>query len=159
MSVGKRFEYELKKSFELEHPYAYIERNVDRMYGGKYSTTSPPDLLVNASKFNLLVECKAVKGQSLPFNRMSDHQREYLIKYDKISKKHEGMVAVLYYNGQRGSGRKYEAWLVPIKYWISYENSKPRKSLAKKDLESSLKYLKMEWKSGRWILPEKYKNI
>lgn len=155
MSVGKRFEYTLLKQLRHDYPGSYIERNVDRLYGrGNYSVKSPPDIIANTPCFDALIECKAVKGQSLPFNRLSLHQLHYLEQYHNISDRHLGLIAVLYYNGQRGKGRVHDAWLIPVTYWTQYESRYPRKSIARKHVEVELDDYRCYWSRGKWTLPK-----
>ena len=155
MSVGKRYESELAKAFRAKHPEAFVERQPDKMIGkGKVSLPSPPDLLVNSRVGNYLIECKVVKGISVPLNRLSIHQHDYLMRYDLISQDHAGFVGLLYYNGQRGKGRVYDSWLVPILYWSNYIHRYPRKSLARKHVEGDLKKYRCTWVPGvGWELP------
>jgi len=155
MSVGKRFEGELRKAFLGRHPEAYVERNPDKMVGkSKFSVPSPPDLIVNCRAGNYLIECKVVKGISLPLSRLSDHQHDYLMRYEMIGGSHHGYVATLFYNGQRGSGRKHDAWLIPISYWSKYQTKHPRKSLAMKHCLADLERFRMRWIPAEgWELP------
>lgn len=154
MSVGKRFEYELLKSLRAKHPSAFSERQPDRLYRSGASQPSPPDILFNGSHASYLIECKVVKGMSLPLDRLSPHQHDYLMRYDNISSKHHGFVAVLYYNGQRGKGRVHNAWLVPISYWSEYQSNHPRKSVSIKHLEGELPKHRCLWVAGAWELPD-----
>jgi hypothetical protein len=155
MSVGKRFEYQLRNAFRDKYPEAFVERQTDRMYSGGASVESPPDLIINRSGASYLIECKATKGKSIPFSRLGNSQREYLARYDELDGAHHGLVACLFYNGQRGSGRVYRSWLVPIPYWVEYEVRYPRKSVAMKDIEAQLgpRY-EMLWVKSNWVLPD-----
>ena len=119
MSVGKRFEYDLRAGLRLMYPNGFVERITDRMVRGSVSVQSPPDLIAIAAKRALLIECKVVKGKSLPFNRLSDHQLEYLQRFDSISSKHQGAIAVMFYNGLKGKASIRRAWLIPIGEWVS----------------------------------------
>lgn len=119
------------------------------------SAASPPDIIVNHKTANYLIECKVVKGISLPLTRLSPHQHDYLMRYDDISECHHGHVAVMFYNGQRGRGRVLRAWLVPAPYWSRYQEKYPRKSLAMKHCESDLGSNELTWIPGRgWELPD-----
>jgi hypothetical protein len=154
MSVGKRFEYELLKAFKTKHPDGYCKRFTDSMFGKGMSQASPPDFIINVKEYDALVECKAVKGISLPFSRLSLHQLQELEHYDSISDRHSGYVAVLYYNGQRGRGRSHRAWLIPITYWSTYQDKYPRKSMSVKHVERDLKENECIWVPGKgWKLP------
>ena len=154
MSVGKVFEYQLRDAFKKKYPDAFVERQVDRMFGSGASVQSPPDLIVNRDGAAYLIECKATKGKSIAFDRLSAHQLTYLQKYDAIGECHHGFVACLFYNGQRGSGRVYRAWLVPISYWHDYQYRYPRKSISVGHVEMELGRFELLWVSGRgWELP------
>lgn len=154
MSVGKTFEYQLRNAFRKKYPDAFVERQTDRMYQGGASAQSPPDLIVNRDGANYLIECKATKGKSIPFSRLGDHQKRYLERYDSIGSQHHAFVACLFYNGQRGSGRVYRSWLVPILYWSDYQKKHPRKSMSINHIERDLRSHKLEWSKGEWHLPD-----
>lgn len=130
MSAGKRFEGQVLRSLRHHLPQSWSHRNTDAMTGnGRISVQSPPDIITVDSKCNLLIECKAVKGTSLPFNRLADHQKEHLIAFDDTRHDSFGVVAILHYNGLRGKERKYDCYLLPIQEWCSLERALDRKSL------------------------------
>jgi hypothetical protein len=154
MSVGKRFEYQLRNAFREKYPDAFVERQTDRLYTAGASAESPPDLIINRDGANYLIECKAVKGRSIPFSRLGFGQKRYLCAYDAIGEYHHGFVACLFYNGQRGSGRVYRGWLVPIPYWVDYEYKYPRKSISMKDIERDLDDHELFWEHSAWHLQD-----
>jgi hypothetical protein len=158
---GKTFEGELLSAFRDKHPNAYVERNHDRMVWGKpeLSLPSPPDLIVVKPDSLYLIEAKAKAGKSMPFSysgggtTLTDHQHDYLMKWDNMGKRYKGFIAVNLYNNKKG--RFNRAWLVPIKYWSQYQQRYPRKSIAMKHLEDDLPYNELIRIPGsKWQLPE-----
>jgi hypothetical protein len=99
------------------------------------SAPSPPDLIVVAETFNMLVECKAVKGTSIPFNRLAEHQEEHLRAFNDTRHDSYGAIAILRYNGLRGGSRIFHSWLIPIDEWVSLRSSVNRKSLPLADVQ------------------------
>ena len=92
------------------------------------------------------IEIKAVKGLSIPFATLKDHQeRALLLTQSKrgiawkipdcgfqnpfdcfILKNTPAYVAVVFNTGKRG---KKECWLIPIQKWVAARNKGNRKSL------------------------------
>lgn len=119
------------------------------------SASSPPDLIVNTPRFDALIECKTRKGISIPFNRVSNNQLNYLSMYDGISDNHHGFVAVAFYNGMRGKKMKKNCILVPINYWVNAEARGPRKSVREEQLLHELKEFRCTWMGrGQWKIPD-----
>lgn len=132
MSAGKRFEAELRTALRRDWPRAWVERFTDGMTGkGMSSVKSPPDLIaVGVDGHNLLIECKATKGKSIPFDRVDGHQLDHLLRFNKApGSRSRGCVALLQYNGERGKARLYRAWLLPVQDWTFLSFALPRKSL------------------------------
>ena len=126
MSRGKSFERDIKQAFERAGYLAY--RNHDAMIGkGKSSVPSLPDLwAMHPSGDVLLIEAKVVKGKSLPFNRLADHQHAHLSKFDDHSLSFYGFVAAMYYGD---NPRWKRAFLIHIKNWEYSRRHIGRKSL------------------------------
>lgn len=126
MSRGKSFERELKQAFERANCLAY--RNVDAMTGkGKASVKSLPDLwAMHPNGVVNLIEAKVVKGTSIPFNRLAEHQKDHLLAFDDHALSFYGFVGLMYYGDKP---RWKRAFLIPIRSWVHAEKSMDRKSL------------------------------
>lgn len=152
MSVAKQYERSMLHAFRNAMPYGYVERNTDRVYGNGLSQPSPPDFIALDGHTSFLVECKAVKGQSLPLNRLSEHQATYLHKFARMDHSY-GYIAVLFYNGGRGKSQIKRSFLIPAGYWASYASKYSRKSIALKHVANDLRHLECVWQNGGWTLP------
>jgi len=101
---------------------------------GSFSVKSPPDLIaVGLGCSSLLIEAKATKGTSIAFDRVDEHQREHLFKFDGCYADAYGVVALLQYNGKLGGERLYKAWLIPIWFWNALRAEGTRKSMSFSD--------------------------
>lgn len=128
--------------------YGFHHKFADAMYKPGMSAESPPDLISVSSldRVARLIECKVVKGKSLPFDRLAEHQRKALTFFPG-----EAYVAILYYNGKRGKERLAKAYLVPIWHWSVIKTTLKRKSLPLSWLEEKGSDWEMEWLGkGRW---------
>ena len=134
-SHGKRFEKDFLASLRSWGRWA--ERFRDNTWnpkGGKIqgSTESPPDLIsVNDDGHAILMELKAVKGISIPLNRLSDHQRTRLQHFPGSA-----FVVVMFYLGDRA--QKRSAVMIPISVWAGAQRRYGRLSLALADLKRDL---------------------
>jgi hypothetical protein len=135
VSRGKEFEAQLRAALRRDWPKAWVERFTDAMTGrGMSSVKSPPDLIaVGVDEHALLIECKATKGKSIPFDRVDGHQLDHLLRFSAATpltdRRTHGCVALLQYNGERGKARLYRAWLLPVDQWAWLGWQLPRKSL------------------------------
>ena len=129
-STPKAFERQLMDAFKRAEPKAWVHRNADIIgNGGRFAVESPPDLMVVAPGYCMLVEAKALKGTSIPFNRVAPHQLQHLLAFNEARHDAYGAVAVLRYNGQLGKQRMYDAWLIPVDEWVSLDRASERMSL------------------------------
>lgn len=145
MSIGKTYERDLLHSLRSHGHWA--QRFTDRVYGqGNRSVMSPPDIIATSVKCygqSILIECKAVKGKSIPLNRLSPEQCDELMAH----RRHGGvsLVAVMFYEGSRAQTR--HAFLIPIQAWVDYGKHYGRKSVA-------LNHLQVDgWCAARKVIP------
>lgn len=153
---GKAFERELKDAYQRAGAAPY--RNPDAMYGQAASVKSLPDLWVFWSGGSVsLVECKATKAKSIPFNRLATHQADHLAMFDSFGHAYEGAVAVLFYNGERGHSRLARAFYIPIGEWLRLDRESGRRSLT---LDAAAEYgVEYPWIPGSgWIVPRELVN-
>lgn len=122
---GKVFEGEIKKS--LDRLGGFTRRFPDILGVNKtgqrknISAPSPPDYIHINELFDLLVECKAVKGVkdsgNLPtrvdFDTVPAHQMNDLTEFDGASSAAWGVIAFCLYN----DGIK-RTWIIPIGEWV-----------------------------------------
>jgi Holliday junction resolvase len=157
MGVAKQYERDMLHSLRTQG--VWVERFVDKVYGEGRSLKSPPDLIGVKDGHSYLIECKSVKGKSLPNANVSDHQIKALLHH----RAHGGSsyLAILYYNGKRGKATLRETWLVPIKWYTDYFTRYPRKSLSLLHLQGELDPLhRAEWvgrkeEVGPWRFDER----
>jgi hypothetical protein len=129
---GKTFEGQFRKSME---EYAWVLRIPDAVFlmagGGTASAKTPADFVVVVPKSDvihfMLVECKAIGGISIPFDRLDEHQNGYLTKVEGIHPHCHGLVAINFYGEDvRLVNRLF---MVPIEVWNEYATRGDRKSL------------------------------
>ena len=170
MSVGKVWERELLYAWQrhLEEGRSFVYRIRDNTYqkGRRMqSIKTPADLLVLSDHGDLLIECKARKAKSIPFDALAPHQAESLQSFSSINDKHVGVVAVLLYNGQRGKGRVHNGYLVPWWYWNMMDIQASRKSIPMAWLDASDDVVRLSWEkldgSGKhgWVIPQDWHRI
>lgn len=148
MSIGKTYERDLLHSLRSHGHWA--QRFTDRVYGqGNRSVMSPPDIIATSVKHHgrsILIECKAVKGKSIPLNRLTPEQSDELMAHHR----HGGvsLVAVMFYEGSRAQTRS--AFLIPIEAWMAYGKHYGRKSVALSHLTGDA------WCKRREIIPSEW---
>lgn len=126
MSRGKNFEADFKRS--LEDRGAYVHRindavswNGRKMVGAK----TPADFIVwwprKGSTDSIMVECKAVSGTRIPFDRVQSHQAEALTAFDGYASDTHGVVAVNFYDP---SNRSFNhCFIIPIGAWMHLKDA------------------------------------
>ena len=125
MDSGKLFEKQFKQSCKCAG--FWTQRITDNTYRTKYgvrSKSTPADFIIATNEQVWLVECKAVKGKSLPFNRLEEHQIKSLTEFDKGFRR--GVIAINMY----GDRRKFnKLFLLDIVSYTNYIETCDRKSL------------------------------
>lgn len=157
--AGKRYEEDLFRglqSCQAERCWAMrIPDIVGVDAGGRRKNMAgartPADFIYASRSLNLLVECKAQKiGSPIRFDRLAEHQRDALLAFDSVSQtRHMGIVAVCWYNGERGSSRIYTSYMVPISGWVKLEQESQRKSIPLAHFQQSWSMFENEWVPGR----------
>lgn len=137
MPTGKDAERQFRASAE---EFGYCIRIPDSTFAvarkgvyGLASQKSPADFIWFIKKprkhvRTLLVEVKAVAGNSIPFARLQEHQRQSLLEFDNLCDTTFGYIAVNCYDPQdvRHCNRLF---MVPVKVWTELEDTIGRKSL------------------------------
>lgn len=152
---GKAFERELRDAFERAG--YLVHRNQDSMTNRGNVSKSLPDLTAfrKAEADVLLIECKAVKGVSIAFDRLGEHQENDLHAFE-VSLPTYGWayIAVNFYDGQRGPKRLHRCFLVPLDVWREYRRLGGRKSLPLAAIENDRRVLELPWQPGTgWLVP------
>lgn len=126
---GKTFERECYNA--IKNAGGLPERNHDALTGvGSYSVKSLPDLFAFWPNGNVhLIECKAVKGTSIPFNRLAEHQHDHISLFDSYANNFHGGILVNYYNGKRGRERLSRCYYFTINDWELAASTLKRKSM------------------------------
>ena len=147
MSVGKRFENELRKSFMEQFPNAFVYRIPDsnQTWGGH---KTPADMIVCTGDMDLLIECKAFKGPSLPMANVKLHQVEALEAFDAMHESCHGWLLCFPHRGKR-KVKGTEAYIIPIDKWVEFFRRNSRKSYPLQEME---KCQSITWSKGRWDL-------
>lgn len=154
VSIGKRFEWEIRKSFVDQYPDAFALRIRDNTWKAakngvaKGSVKTPADLLICMDSVDLLIECKTFKGPSMPMANVAEHQVESLTQFSRISQRHRGILALFPHRGKR-KVRGTESYLVTIEDWETFFSRNSRKSYP---LQEMMKCPTMRWEKGRWDL-------
>lgn len=133
MSRGKAFESELKKSLEKAGCLAHrIKDSV--IWNGKVMVgqETPADLYcfsnVSGKLSVNLIECKAVSGKSIPFDRVKQHQLNSLLEFEAYDEDCHGFIAVDFYDKE--NVRKFNVcYMIGIDVWQEYIGHSDRKSL------------------------------
>lgn len=146
---GKRLEREFKKG--CKDAGFWVERIRDNTYYSKTrirSQKTPADFNITTPYQSWLVECKAVKGKSLPFKRVADHQRTALTNFNNIGGIAKGVVVINMYGERRKFNRLF---MLTIDKFEEYSMICNRKSIPLCWLEENALELKKE--KSIWILP------
>lgn len=139
MSAGKRFETEVLNGLKVHWSDGLHFRIPDKMSVDRdgrmkrlAGALSPADLFSMNPHGAWLVECKAVKNTSIPFDRLAIHQSDALSRMSSVSGGY-GWVAVLFYKT-----KPHKAFLIPIDYWEKMRVFHSRKSMSKVLFEREL---------------------
>lgn len=129
LNPGKRFERAFKASLDSA---GYALRINDKCYlsqGGRLlSEPSEGDFWFFSPEGRaFLVECKACGVRSFPFSNLRPEQEAALLRFDSVSERTHGVVALNFY-GERIRG-KNALYLVGIADYLAFKASAGRKSL------------------------------
>ena len=156
MTPGKRFEDKFHRSLNLLDGWSTRFRDNSAGFGGQYgggkmNRANPGDFLFIATNGrSYLVECKATKSKSFPFEKIRDGQIKELLKFDASSPMSSSFVAINFYEGD--ARKKNECILVGIGEFVAFMKSTERKSIPEADAE------RIGWRCGKakgniWELP------
>jgi penicillin-binding protein-related factor A (putative recombinase) len=159
-SRGKTFETEINKSLEYHYDVGWLYRPQDTSVTGstRFTYHNPIDLLgCLKNGIGLFIECKAINGTSLPFNRFSNAQWGALYQCWKTGASVQ--IALNVYGQEEGrDGMRGKAYLIDFKALLSYRhaNRRKRKSWNIKSLldDSSEHVITLEKVVGRWRCPD-----
>lgn len=144
--MGKKlpFEKEVGDMMRAVFPFAY--HAIDIM-GSRYTEKKPADYFAcsNGGKF-VIVEAKATRDNSLPFSKISKHQREALDVVDEAGG--HAFLAVNFRN-RAGPGR---AWLIPWYIWLDFEEEWHKKSINRDEMPRIFRHFELERIAGGWCV-------
>jgi Holliday junction resolvase len=93
--IGKKWENKFKSTWEKQFPDTLIYRLPDQQSGYAGSGGSNPcDFMCYPGTCVLMVECKAHKGASIPFNDITQYERQ--LDYKKCYKTFPGVLVWFY---------------------------------------------------------------
>ena len=92
--IGKQFEARFATDYKRCFPDSFLFRLHDQMTGYKETSQNPCDFIAYPGSCLLMVECKAHKGMSIPFNAIPQYER--LLSYKGFPKVFPGVVIWFY---------------------------------------------------------------
>lgn len=92
--IGKQFEARFATDYKRCFPDSFLFRLHDQMTGYKETSQNPCDFIAYPGSCLLMVECKAHKGMSIPFNAIPQYER--LLDYKGFPKVFPGVVIWFY---------------------------------------------------------------
>lgn len=93
--IGKKFEDRFRKDFKNCFPNTFIYRLPDQQSGyAGGGSQNPCDFICYPGPLVLMVECKAHKGASIPFNAIPQYER--MLDYKGMYKTYPGVVVWFY---------------------------------------------------------------
>lgn len=99
VNAGKRFEEKMRKSLEVK---GYVQRIQDKVFmsqdGFPLSRQSEGDFWhFTDTGHGFLIECKATKLKSFPFNKLRHEQERELLRFNDVADNFHGVVAINFY--------------------------------------------------------------
>lgn len=91
---GKLWEEHFKRTWKTQFPQTFIFRLKDDVSGFKNVAQNPCDFLCLPTKKLFMIECKAHKGASIPFDAMPQYER--LLDYKDLQNVNPGFLVWLY---------------------------------------------------------------
>lgn len=145
MSVtGKAFEEHFKEDWKKSFPNSFILRLPDQMSGYKYSNNICDFICFNGGIL-YLIECKAHKGASLPFDKISQYPK--LLDKANIYGIRSGVILYLY--------EKYRVFYIPVTT-IKKMKEDGKKSVGIKALEEGYNIIEIPSKKLRVFTDSDY---
>ena len=93
--IGKKFEDRFRKDYKQCFPDTFIYRLPDQQSGyAGGGSQNPCDFICYPGSLELMVECKAHKGASIPFSKIPQYER--MLDYKGLHKTFPGVVVWFY---------------------------------------------------------------
>lgn len=93
--IGKKFEDRFRKDYKECFPGTFIYRLPDQQSGyAGGGSQNPCDFICYPGSLELMVECKAHKGASIPFSKIPQYER--MLDYKGLHKTFPGVVVWFY---------------------------------------------------------------
>lgn len=93
--IGKKFEDRFRKDYKQCFPNTFIYRLPDQQSGyAGGGSQNPCDFICYPGSLELMVECKAHKGASIPFSKIPQYER--MLEYKGLHKTFPGVVVWFY---------------------------------------------------------------
>lgn len=93
--IGKKFEDRFRKDYKQCFPNTFIYRLPDQQSGyAGGGSQNPCDFICYPGSLELMVECKAHKGASIPFSKIPQYER--MLDYKGLHKTFPGVVVWFY---------------------------------------------------------------
>ncbi len=144
MISGKQFENRFKLEWEKSFPNSFILRLPDQMSGYKYSNNICDFICFNDGIL-YLIECKAHKGASIPFDKISQYPK--LLEKANIYGIRSGVILYLY--------EKYRVFYIPVTT-IEQMKKDGKKSVGIKALEEGYNIIEIPSKKLRVFTDSDY---
>lgn len=94
-NIGKKFEDRFRKDYKQCFPNTFIYRLPDQQSGyAGGGSQNPCDFICYPGSLELMVECKAHKGASIPFSAIPQYER--MLEYKGLYKTFPGVVVWFY---------------------------------------------------------------
>ena len=94
-NIGKKFEDRFRKDYKQCFPNTFIYRLPDQQSGyAGGGSQNPCDFICYPGSLELMVECKAHKGASIPFSKIPQYER--MLDYKGLHKTFPGVVVWFY---------------------------------------------------------------
>lgn len=129
VNPGKRFEDKMRKSLELK---GYVRRIQDKVFMGQggfpLSKPSEGDFWYFAGNgHGFLIECKATKLKSFPFDKLRAEQEHELLRFDDVADNFHGVVAINFYADNLRERNR--CFVFSIQDYMAYRGSCGRASM------------------------------
>ncbi|MEG0790964.1 MAG: hypothetical protein RSG23_04995 [Gordonibacter sp.] len=129
VNAGKRFEGKIRKSLELK---GYVQRIQDKMFMGQngfpLSRQSEGDFWhFTGDGHGFLIECKATKLKSFPFDKLRPEQERELLRFDDVADNFHGVVALNFY--AENLRERNRCFVLAIQDYMAYKDTCGRASM------------------------------
>ena len=87
---GKQFELKFRDDWHKTMPASFLLRLADQLSGYKVTSQNPCDYIGFKTPRLFMIECKSIKGNTLPFTNMKQYDR--MLPYEKIDEVYPGFI-------------------------------------------------------------------